>query len=679
MICFDVSLVRHTCFEASYQLSDEILTGYLSAASTRIENLNCNHCYWLSGQVLQSTLRQCKNLHTLSVIDCNLTPKRLCGVVARLEKLERLSFSVVAIRDFCVEFATSPGAQERFRQLKELVIHFKRGWRGVQDFTISINVVQQTTFLEFCENLEKLSVIGAPNSFPKDLLRPQIENFYCLRKLKEVGINDKVDPAARLFFFGILGQLRDHDISFKTVLIPAANFAQLQNRAEFRNCFRYSSELCYLNLSRIQADIMSVTSPVPSISQGPRLLYLNISDNYKADSSQLKTIAECCPNLISLNLQNCPYILMNSQTGKMETCGIEALVNRCSSLQDFNLSGVHVHSVDGPHPVQTLCSLVSLLKGLQRLALPACCLCTPETEEAIPTTLVGKKKVRVSYSAPQGFGKRRRLGLDSSSQSQASTSDGWFHESQERSYELNHLTSGCPNIQHFELIGAGFRSVFNSLVPINFRRHSYTACAEAHTVSDDDLMPISKWRQLTSLQLSGLPGMLHGKSLVHIARGCQKLEYLRLAFLGSGAHWGYLPTLCQALREMNNLKDFRLEQHNVTLNAIFFEALATCQKLERLCVVSQNGTLTAAALETCIEKISSLVVIQLFTGATLTLSKKLQADLISRYSVSRPALSVVIYPAAHDELPNMIRGIPAKHYDSFLLLDSHVATKPADW
>lgn len=45
-------------------------------------------------------------------------------------------------------------------------------------------------------------------------------------------------------------------------------------------------------------------------------------------------------------------------------------------------------------------------------------------------------------------------------------------------------------------------------------------------------------------------------------------------------------------------------------------------------------------------------------------------------SSSRPALSVVIYPLLHEDLANVIRGMPLCHLDEITLFKSRVAEEP---
>lgn len=47
-----------------------------------------------------------------------------------------------------------------------------------------------------------------------------------------------------------------------------------------------------------------------------------------------------------------------------------------------------------------------------------------------------------------------------------------------------------------------------------------------------------------------------------------------------------------------------------------------------------------------------------------------------RFSAERSALSVVIYPLQHEDLPSVIRDIPLTLLDRITLFQSHVAQPP---
>lgn len=158
----------------------------------------------------------------------------------------------------------------------------------------------------------------------------------------------------------------------------------------------------------------------------------------------------------------------------------------------------------------------------------------------------------------------------------------------------------------------------------------------------------------------------------------------------------------------------RLEQPYLNANASFFEALSCCSRLQRVCLISRCGTFDPSATETFMERCCHVVMCHMFMGGTLVMCRTLQKALLDRlvtvfmylklggifcrkfylwglfthfvyflafffslrFSAERPALSVVIYPLQHEDLPSVIRDIPLTLLDRITLFQSHVAQPP---
>lgn len=162
----------------------------------------------------------------------------------------------------------------------------------------------------------------------------------------------------------------------------------------------------------------------------------------------------------------------------------------------------------------------------------------------------------------------------------------------------------------------------------------------------------------------------------------------------------------------------RLEQPYLNANASFFEALSCCSRLQRVCLISRCGTFDPSATETFMERCCHVVMCHMFMGGTLVACRTLQKVLLDRlvtvfmylklggiiclswihsfcvfsgffcfcfsfffffflrFSAERPALSVVIYPLQHEDLPSVIRDIPLTLLDRITLFQSHVAQPP---
>lgn len=144
----------------------------------------------------------------------------------------------------------------------------------------------------------------------------------------------------------------------------------------------------------------------------------------------------------------------------------------------------------------------------------------------------------------------------------------------------------------------------------------------------------------------------------------------------------------------------RLEQPYLNANTSFFEALSCCPRLQRLCLISRSGTFDPTATETFMVRCGNVIMCHMFMGGTLVTCRTLQKALLDRlvlmlvepkiakkpvmtkcfpsirFSEARPALSVVIYPLQHEDLPSVIRGIPLTLLDRLTLFQSHVAQPP---
>ncbi|KAK7878309.1 hypothetical protein WMY93_031128 [Mugilogobius chulae] len=242
---------------------------------------------------------------------------------------------------------------------------------------------------------------------------------------------------------------------------------------------------------------------------------------------------------------------------------------------------------------------------------------------------------------------------------------------------LAQLTLGCTLLETLEIIGPGFVSDLPRLEPCT--RSSVEPrwmCTWARGVGDAHIAALEGFKKLRCLTLAGLPGILKGTGLVHMAKHCKNLKVLSLAKIGVVKTMNYAPALLETLRHCTQLQELRLEQPYLNANSAFFEALSCCSFLRRLCLISRSGTFDSSATETFMERCRLVVMCHLFMGGTLVACRTLQKTLIERFSAERPALSVVIYPLHHEDLPSVIRDIPLTLLDTVTLFQSHVAQPP---
>ncbi|XP_050401799.1 F-box/LRR-repeat protein 18 [Patella vulgata] len=667
-LCHDRSLVKHSDFNSCYDLTDNILQTFLSSTTIHIESLNLNYSYWISGSLLESAISRCTNITNLQLLQCKVSVKRLCRLMSCLVKLETFAFSTEDIQEFHTELTQNSVAQKTLANIKKICVHFKHQLEFSK--SISMHFLSQPSFFEYCEHIEELHILGHPSctkGMPKYFLQPQINKKENLQHLKVLSINDAIDPVARMFFFGTLLEVCKLPLRFKTILQPVSNLEKLQHKLHFVKCVQQVDDLENLDLSRASVE---VPNPLFRLERATQLRFLSLSDNNKLFSDSLRVIAECCPNMISINLNNCHNITTNGDESAVDVSGLQIMLLNLSKLQHINLAGIHFHELNSGG---SLCEMLSINSAWKSVAFSPCCLKYNKSNTDNETPISGKRLSSQCDNA-NNFGKKRRIGIETQSVEVIPLNEAT--ENGKSPPKL--LIPSCPDVESFELIGADFRSGFNKYFGMHPKTFHYQACS-SYRVRDEDILCIGQWKNLKYLQLSGLHGILKGHCLINIAKGCVNLKKLYIAYLGLSGHCSYMSSLCAALPHFQKLLDFRLEQPHVKLDQTFFRALGSCQNLERLCILSKNGSFDTEGVTVFIENVKSLIVLQLFTGSTLNSSRALQKALSIKYKTSRPALFVTIHPLFHNEMPQMSSNIPAKHLDDITILGSEVCRKPPGW
>lgn len=75
----------------------------------------------------------------------------------------------------------------------------------------------------------------------------------------------------------------------------------------------------------------------------------------------------------------------------------------------------------------------------------------------------------------------------------------------------------------------------------------------------------------------------------------------------------------------------RLEQPYLNANMSFFEALAFCPRLQRLCLISRSGTFDPAATEAFMVRNGHVIMCHMFMGGTLVACRTLEKALLDRF------------------------------------------------
>lgn len=91
-----------------------------------------------------------------------------------------------------------------------------------------------------------------------------------------------------------------------------------------------------------------------------------------------------------------------------------------------------------------------------------------------------------------------------------------------------------------------------------------------------------------------------------------------------------LPACFHSLKTICVFVLSRLEQPYLNANASFFEALSSCSRLQRLCLISRRGTFDPSATETFMERCCHVIMCHMFMGGTLVACRSLEKALLDR-------------------------------------------------
>ncbi|XP_005093982.2 F-box/LRR-repeat protein 18 [Aplysia californica] len=702
-ICMDKSLIRHLSFARNYWLTADKFQQYVKPVQDKIETLNLNSCYWLRPSGLD-VISSCKNVSSLHLIQVRISIKNLCNIMSSLSSLTSLSFSMSDIRDLHPELSASPGAQECLARLVSLSLHFRH--QLVYSNRPVINFCSGPTLFEYCRNLEEFHVYGFPSNargIPKYIFQPQILKPENLKNIKVMTLNDAMDPAARMFFYGTLLAVCKLSVKFRTLLQPSGNVDQLWSMEGYATCLQNMEDLVNFDPSRTT---FQIPSEVLHFESARNLQYLNLSDNAAVTSKTLHLLADTCPKLTSLNLQNCNYILLGPvQANAEQRCtyndisGLQALLLSCVQLRSLNISGIHIHTQDlSATPFSSLATILALNTNWKCLSISPCCLSVEKSSKNSKRTfsllpegyLVKRRRIGSGAASNQSLAATQLQGSNSPSTSQDDplassssppSSSPTTANPEESGYvpELEKLVRSCPDMENFELNCSGFRSAFNKYFGVHPTTCTSSPCMFSLTVGDGELLCIGRWKYLRSLQLTSIPGVNQGHSLLAIAKGCVSLEQLSIACLGQIAHCLYRGGLLAAFPFFLQLRDFRLEHPYMKVDEMMLSAMSKCTTLERVCIIAKNGTMDTEGVKDFFEQVRSLISFQLYTGRSLSVCRGLQAYLMGRYKKSRPAISVCIYPLLNGGLQEATAQLPDQHIDEMTILKSTVSIRPQDW
>ncbi|XP_016347315.1 F-box/LRR-repeat protein 18 [Sinocyclocheilus anshuiensis] len=663
-LCLDKSLRAHVHLHKEYTANDDAVKQLLKNLSGDIQTLNLSGCYWLAGSMVDQVTR-CKALVSLDLSGCRLTSVRLSHLLTSLRSLRSLALDVGPGFDLHQLSAEGKSALARLQELKQtlltpsygvvpccsalrclhLYLEASEGWREAGG--CAQLMVGQSSVPHY-QNLRWFSARLAPGEVNRTLLSLYLAVF-----------SMRVPEGLTGLVLSVPGPAPPR---------PVAMTALMESMAS-----TVGNTVGALHLPRTWLDgaILGrvLAHGCPS--------YLNVSRCSSPGFNPLHVLLSAGRDLTplrSLNLRGCGRGPLAESCGKgeeeMDAESVKALTECCPHLIRLNLSATHYHHALPAGQDGHLCGALGRLAALCSLALPVCALAQ---SPPAPVNIQDPHTDLFSRSLLLGLKKSSRIGVPTYRPTTEVTV-GQGEERQDRGLCIQPLLQGCPHLVELELIGAGFSSAMPRNEPAI--RKDPAACPWSYNVGDGELAALGGMKFLRKLTLAHLPGVLKGTGLIELVQGCKDLRSLSLANLGSLKTMNYTQALLEALSYCTQLMDLRLEQPYFNANAAFFEALSQCHQLRRLCFVSRHGTFQPAAVAAFMQSCAELIMCHMFMGGTLVACKTLQKTLLDSFSISRPALSVVIYPLLHEDLAHVIRGMPLCHLDEITLFKSRVAEEP---
>ncbi|XP_071765467.1 F-box/LRR-repeat protein 18 [Centroberyx gerrardi] len=662
-LCHDKTLLTRVCLSEEYMANDLSVRQVLKQLANHVQSLSLSGCYWLPASTMEHLVR-CRVVTHLDLTGCRLTSLRLSRLLSSLSLLTSLAFDVAPGFNSAQLNSEAVDSLSRLSELKQTLL------------TPSYGVVP------CCAQLRRLALQFDISDVTREGVgvccqlmvgQSSVPHYQQLEEFSARLAPGEVNQTLLLLYLAVFSVHVPERLRVFLVSIPGPNPAHWPAATSLAQSLRNHGDLEALQLPRSWLDSLSLERALQgnspkhlSFSRCPALwaqVFHSLLEGGVKDATQL----------LSLNLSGISHAPYPECTGirggedKLVAGTMRRLAIGCSNLKHLNLMHTHYHHENTPGlgGETHLCASLAKLGCLRSLTLPACALSDGLNTRHISTHTTSPSSLLL------GLKKAPRVGLQNYKPDSESPSP------RDSTLGLAQLLAGCPFLEILELIGPGFISALPRLEPCaRACVEPRGMCAWARGVGDTHLAALEALSRLRRLTLAGLPGVLKGTGLLQLAKRCQDLQVLSLANLGSLKTMNYTSALLDTLKHCTQLQELRLEQPYLSANASFFEALSCCSRLQRICLISRSGTFDPFATETFMERCRSVVMCHMFMGGTLVACRTLQKTLLDRFSAERPALSVVIYPLQHEDLPLVIRDIPLTLLDRTTLFQSHVAQAP---
>ncbi|XP_034044311.1 F-box/LRR-repeat protein 18 [Thalassophryne amazonica] len=662
-LCHDKTLLTCVTLSEEYKANDLTVQQLLKQLANHVHSLSLNGCYWLSGSTVDHLVR-CRAVTHLDVTGCRLTSLRLSRLLSSLTLLRSLAFDVMPGFSAAQLSSVAVDSLSRLSELKQTLLTPSYG-------VVPCCAQLRRLMLQF--DIPDVTREGVGVSCQLMVGQSSVPHYQQLEEFSARLAPGEVNQTLLLLYLAVFSVHLPERLRVFLVSIPGPNPAHWPAANSLAQSLGQRGDVEALQLPRSWLDSLSVKRVLQGSS--PKCLSFSRCPALwpQVFQSLLEGGVKDPKKLISLNLSGISHVSFTDCSGSrggedlLVAGTMSQLAVVCSKLKHLNLMHTHYHheKTPGLRGETHLCASLAKFKYLHSLTLPACAL----------SSGLNAHHISASHTAPPslflGLKKSPRVGL------QNFKSDSELPSSRDGTSGLAQLFAGCSLLQTLEIIGPGFVSVLPRLEPCT--RASVEPrgmCAWARAVGDAHVAALEALPQLRRLTLAGLPGVLKGTGLVHLAKQCRDLQVLSLANIGSLKTINYSPALLETLKHCTQLRELRLEQPYLNANASFFEALSCCSRLQRVCLISRCGIFDALAAEAFMERCLHVVTCHMFLGGPLVTCRTLQKRLLDRFSAERSALSVVVYPLQHEDLPAVIREIPMTLLDRITLFQSHVAQAP---
>ncbi|XP_013397296.1 uncharacterized protein LOC106164056 isoform X2 [Lingula anatina] len=592
---------------------------------------------------------KCKNLRRLSVLGCGIKIEQWAKILISGKDLLDISIPIYQLDDLLidrlvessVDNTTDKSLESGFREVKVALQKLQCLRIDIANElcqSLAVDRRLECTWITHCQNLEILTL--------------SVAGYYTLGRL----LPDVVLPKLQQFYF-----CNDYDSLPSCYLQPFCNVVCWPQKASLNALHNEVSHMTYgwflknIDLLKMEKmltyNLFQVSGLTPHFSKCAQsslkhVGFISCMESAETLMAVCHDIGEKCPMLRSFSLcHSCLKWNGDNTPRKFMKC---LSLDKLPYLTTLSLSGVHFDNEP------SVCDMLANLKAMRRLSLTACAIQDPCEE---PVT-------RTSYAAPNGFGKRRRLGVQTTERKNSHSQLGATPNNTE--VKFKEMVLSCPRMEVFDLVGAPFIPVFNQYFDVLIKDGVY--CGQPIGNDVPYLENISGWYYLRQLTLANLPGLRIGHYLHRILSSCPWIEFLSLASLGPSHACTYDKQLAEGLKHCKNLVDFRLEERYCKLGQYIIPALQHCCKLQRLCAITNKTGVEKHLLLNAVKKLPNLSVIQLFVGMTDAACQELQKALIQYYKSSSdcPGFSIVVIQlksrvGLYDYL-DFVRKMPRNHY-----------------